>query len=123
MFKVHATLVLFISLVLSASSVAAWTGAPSGKASTSNPPYWSQIARLTSQNLAGFLLGWSVAIDGDTLVAGAPNSQEALVYVKPSSGWGDMNQVATLVQSKKQPRSNFAPAVSIRGDVIVVGSP
>jgi hypothetical protein len=115
--------IAIVLLMQSLAAVATDPGAPSGKASTSKAPYWSQIARLTSQNLTGFLLGWSVAIDGDTLVAGAPNSQEALVYVKPSSGWGDMNQIATLVQSKKQPRSNFAPAVAISGDVIVVGSP
>jgi hypothetical protein len=114
-----AIIMLGLGVAASAADARSAQAAPSAN----NAPYWSQIARLTSKDLTGYLLGWSVAMDGDTLVAGAPNSQEALVYVKPSSGWGDMNQVATLIQSEKNVRSNFAPSVAISGDVIVVGSP
>jgi hypothetical protein len=112
-----------IMLVLSAAAQVADSRSAQSGPFANNAPYWSQMARLTSKYLTGFLLGWSVAIDGDTLVAGAPNSDEAMVFVKPAGGWTDMTQSAILIQSDRTARSNFAPAVAISGDVIVVGSP
>ena len=54
-------------------------------------------AKLTaSDSLAGDLLGFSVAVDGDTVVVGAPrddvlfpsvNQGSAYVFVKPGGGW------------------------------------
>ena len=71
----------------------------------------------------------SVAISGDTIVAGSALSDtfdfeegEAYVYVKPASGWTSMSQTAILHPSDIA-TDNFGASVSVSGDVIVVGAP
>jgi hypothetical protein len=66
---------------------------------------WVQLAKVTaSDGTTGNDLGWSMAIDGDTLVAGAPVAYSqspgaVYVFVKPATGWANMTQVAKLTGS------------------------
>ncbi len=71
----------------------------------------------------GFL-GWSLAIDGDTLVAGAPaknNSVGAVeVIVRAAGDWAWQTE---LVAKDGKPNDDFGWAVAIQGDMILVGAP
>jgi len=75
--------------------------------------------------------GYSVAIDGNTVVVGAPlttvngnpDQGVAYVFVKPASGWANMTQTAELTASDGQRNDQFGNSVAISGNAIVVGSP
>src|SRR4029077_9000549 len=82
------------------------------------------LAELTVAN--GAYLGHSVAIDGDTIVVGArsdkgDSSGAAYVFVKPSSGWTNMTQTATLSVMHETGNEDFGSSVAIHGNTIVVG--
>ncbi|MCB1204293.1 MAG: integrin [Verrucomicrobiae bacterium] len=103
---------------------------------------WSLQAYLKASNPgAGDGFGTSVAIDGDTLIVGAPgedsnatgvngaqgnnsanNAGAAYVFFRLGSIWG---QQAYLKASNTSPTSiqRFGASVSVSGDLAVVGSP
>ncbi|MBI1827286.1 MAG: FG-GAP repeat protein [Planctomycetes bacterium] len=95
---------------------------------------WSnmtQTAKLTASDVqAGDGLGYSVAVSGDTIVAGARYDDcgvggdcgSAYVFVKPGGGWSNMTQTAKLTASDQEGGSNMGDAVSISGDTVVVGA-
>lgn len=92
----------------------------------SQPAALSQLAELTpSVRTNADWFGLSVAISGNTAVVSAfdPNTQQfgtVYVYVKPSTGWQDMTQVATLTSSDNG--QGFGESVAISGNTIVVGA-
>ncbi|MBZ5511150.1 MAG: FG-GAP repeat protein [Acidobacteriia bacterium] len=72
-------------------------------------------------------LGFSVAISGDTLVAGAPgdSSGQGAVYVfaKPSGGWATTSTfVAKLTASDGAAGDDLGDSVAISGDTLVAGA-
>lgn len=86
---------------------------------------WNQEVRLVSPDTApedGF--GFSVALDGDTLVVGAPGTANrrgaAYVYRRGASGW---MLEASLLDSPPAPQAEFGHSVAIDGDTLVVGAP
>jgi len=89
---------------------------------------WSNItqtAKLTaSDGVVDDYLGYSVAINGNTVVSGAPNanndSGEAYVFVEPVGGWTDMTETAKLTTSTIH--QAFGSSVAISGNTAVVGS-
>jgi FG-GAP repeat len=85
-----------------------------------------QRAELTdSIQKIGDETGEAVAIDGDTVVAGAPNATSigvAHVFVKPRSGWRNMTQTAILTPSDGFPGDDFGAAVAVSGSTIFVSS-
>jgi FG-GAP repeat len=89
------------------------------------------LAELTaSDGVSLDNLGDSVAVSGDTIVAGAPYHTvtqhfqgAAYVYVKPSGGWSNMTQVAELTASDAAADDLFGWSVAISGKTIVVGAP
>jgi hypothetical protein len=100
--------------------------------STSTP-----TARLTvagspvPESTLGGELGWSVAISGHTIVAGAPYDptypSDGVVYVfdEPGGGWsGPQTQAAELTeQAPPNNRDEFGWSVGTSGTTIVVGAP
>jgi uncharacterized protein (DUF2345 family) len=109
----------FVILVIFSASVVA-----AGQTGSSNAGML--LAELTVAN--GAYLGHSVAIDGDTIVVGArsdkgDSSGAAYVFVKPSSGWTNMTQTATLSVMHETGNEDFGSSVAIHGNTIVVGSP
>ena len=93
---------------------------------------WTQAAELTASNgELGDALGFSVAMSGDTVVAGAPErkvgSNPALgavyVFEKPASGWASGTQTAELTASDGDERHSFGYSVALSENTIVVGSP
>jgi FG-GAP repeat len=82
---------------------------------------WAQMAKLTaSLDQSGLFFGTSVAISGDTVVIGQTDAGQALVFIKPKSGWRNMTQTATLIPSDGN-GCTFGASVAISGDTIVVG--
>jgi hypothetical protein len=85
-----------------------------------------ELGKLTSSDgAAGDDFGWSVAIDGDTVVVGAMekgNDEQgaAYVFVKPLSGWQSMTQVAELLPSDYPEDGLFGWSVAVDGDTIAV---
>jgi hypothetical protein len=71
--------------------------------------------------------GYSVAIDGNTVVVGAIDhnvlSGAAYVFVKPAMGWVNMTQTAELTASDGQTGDAFGESVSVSGNTVVVGAP
>jgi len=84
-------------------------------------------AELTaSDGAAGDGLGVSVAISGDTIVAGAPGQTEsegaAYVFVEPTGGWANATQTAKLTASDGAPEDQLGNSIAMSGDTIVAGA-
>jgi len=90
----------------------------------------------STSNVYGDTLGATVAISGDTIVAGAPRATvgtggsaqgyagKVYVFVKPSGGWAPSSfQTAELAASDATTYDYFGSAVAIDGDTVVSGSP
>ena len=106
---------------------------------------WSQAAKLTaSDGAAGDQFGWSVGVEGGTIVVGAYRDEDdaddpgddkgsAYVFVEPSGGWADTNfsgnETAKLTApDRDQSRDGgkhdlFGVSVAVDGDTVVVGAP
>jgi hypothetical protein len=95
---------------------------------------WSnmtQTAKLTASDAqAADGLGYSVYINGDTVVVGAryddcsagADCGSAYVFVKPGGGWSNMTQTAKLTASDEEGGANMGDAVSMSADTVVVGA-
>lgn len=84
----------------------------------------TQTGELTASNgTAEAYLGFSVAISGNTAVAGAYGAAAACVFVEPAGGWANMTQTAELGDSKQSVKSELGYSVAIRGSTIVTGAP
>ena len=86
---------------------------------------WSYKATLTARDpKAGDKLGHSVALQDDTIVAGAPEANndkgKAYVFTKPVSGWVSTSTSANLVASATT--TEFGWSVAVDGDTVVVGA-
>ena len=91
----------------------------------------TQTAKLTASDGDDFdEFGKSVAVDGDTVVAGAPNNDgygSAYVFIKPAAGWDDATQMAKLTPGATDDGAaglagTFGAAVAVDGDTVVVGA-
>ena len=88
----------------------------------------TENAKLTaSDGAADDRFGFSVAISGDTVVAGAPSAAfargSAYVFVEPADGWsGDLTQNATLTASDGVASDSFGRSVAASGPNILVGA-
>ena len=63
--------------------------------------------------------GYSVAVDGDTVVVGAPNNDAAYVFILDSGGW---SEAAKLAASDTEGSEKFGDSVAIRGGTIMIGA-
>ncbi len=88
---------------------------------------WSQQQKLTASDAtAGDALGWSVALEGDTLVVGAPweetgvwESGSAYVFVRSGSTWTQQQKIKGTSLSVFD---NFGYSVAISGERVAVGA-
>jgi hypothetical protein len=81
------------------------------------------MAKLTASfDQSGLFFGTSVAMNGNTVVIGQTDAGQALVFVKPDSGWRNMTQTATLIPSDGNGCDFFGASVAISGNTIVVGA-
>jgi hypothetical protein len=92
----------------------------------------TETAQLTANDFGvSDYLGWSVAVSGNTVVAGAPNHQvgangeqgAAYVFVMPTTGpWVNATQTAELTASDGQPGDQLGWSVGISGTTVVAGA-
>ncbi len=88
----------------------------------------TETAKLTAADGAtGDHLGSSVAIDGDTIVAGAPerlvDKHQGAAYTFASAGASARTQTGELTASDGTENDLFGLSVAIDGDTIVAGAP
>jgi hypothetical protein len=103
------------------TTTGAWT-------STSTPN--AQLTESTETDVLGGELGWSVAISGKTIVAGAPfdgihgdPEGVAYVFVEPQGGWsGPQTQTAELTESSPSGADHFGTSVAVSGSTVVAGA-
>jgi FG-GAP repeat len=95
----------------------------------SGAPRRTQTAKLTDAEAAEHdELGYSVAIDGDTIVAGAPgravgiNATQGVVDTFARTG-ADRTQTARLIVPDGAAKDRLGTSVAIDGDGIVAGAP
>ena len=70
-----------------------------------------------------FGFGHAVAIDGDTIVVGAPGvSRTVYVFTRPPEGWGAA-PVPELLTTSQESSDAFGYSVALSGSTIVVGDP
>jgi hypothetical protein len=91
------------------------------------PKTMTETAELSASDAkAGSELGWSVALSGEILVAGAPfeRTGQGFVYVfsEPSGGWQDGAQAEQIAASDGSANNNFGYSVSIGGGVIAASA-
>jgi hypothetical protein len=92
------------------------------------PDPWVQTAWLAASDATG-LFSWSVSVDGDTVVVGAPGDDEraggagaVYVFVRPGGIWTNATEVAKLTASDGAVADGLGISVSISGDTIVAGA-
>ncbi len=90
----------------------------------------TETAKLTaSDGATGDLLGGSVAVEGDAIVAGAPghdfgaNPDQGSVYTFARTGAAARSETAELTASDGDGGDQFGVSVAIEGDTIVAGAP
>jgi hypothetical protein len=89
----------------------------------------TETARVTSSDgVSRGAFGASVAINGQTILAGAPNAGpasqgEAYVFVEPPTGWATGTETARLTASNRQTGDAFGYSVAINGYRAAVGAP
>jgi hypothetical protein len=89
---------------------------------------WSQQAKLTAADAgAADLFGTSLALDGDTLIAGAPTDDDAgtdsgaaYSFTRTAGIW---SQQGKLVAADAQAGDYFGYSLSLAGDTVAVGAP
>lgn len=91
---------------------------------------WANTAKLTAADGAsGDVLGISVAINGDTIVAGATGhavgatASQGAVYTFARTGAPARTQTAELTATDGATNDRLGSAVAIEGDTIVAGAP
>jgi hypothetical protein len=88
----------------------------------------TQTAKLTASDGAEVdYLGVSVAVSGDTVVAGLstsfPAKGSAYKFVKPAAGWASGTETAKLIASDGAAGDLLGRSVAVLGDTIVAGAP
>jgi large repetitive protein len=91
----------------------------------------TETAKLTaSDGAAQNEFGYSVAINGNSVVVSAPNAKGSItgrpgavyLFTEPASGWASMTQTAKLTPSDGATGPWFGQAVAISGNTVVVGA-
>ena len=87
----------------------------------------TETAKLTaSVRSGGHRFGFSVALDGDTVVVGAygeaSSRGSAYAFTMPGTGWANGTETAQLTASDRDRNDRFGSFVAIDGDTVVVGA-
>lgn len=90
----------------------------------------TETAKLTaSDGIAGDKLGYSVGVNGSTVVAGAPSKGSTssagatYVFVEPTTGWTNTTQTAKLTASDGLAGDRLGNFVGVYGTTVVAGAP
>jgi len=91
----------------------------------------TQTAKLTASDGTNQALGYSTAMSGGAIVAGAPYANigsnmaqgAAYVFLQPAGGWVNSTQTAKLTASNGNDSDQMGSSVALGGDTIVAGAP
>ena len=88
---------------------------------------WNQSAKLTaSDGSNGDLFGFSLDMDGNTVVVGAYGKEQkkgaVYVFEKPGTGWSDATEGKILTAQTRSAGDQFGYDVAINGGHIIVGA-
>ena len=86
---------------------------------------WAQVQKLTATDAAANnFFGYSVAIDGDTVVVGAHGKLPGAAYIfeRNQGGAGNWGQVRNLTASDGVGGDQFGISVAINNDTVAVGA-
>jgi hypothetical protein len=94
------------------------------------PDNWGEVRKLTASDAdLGDRFGWSVTLDGDTMVVGAfsdddvaGNAGSAYVFVRDQGGTDNWGEVRKLIASDAESGDFFGGSVAISGSAAVVGA-
>jgi hypothetical protein len=87
------------------------------------PEGWGQVAKLTASDAdSSSYLGSAVALDGDTVVAGAPGAFKTAAYIFERQAHGQWTETAKLTRPSYSDTDSFGDSVAIEGDTLFVGS-
>ncbi len=83
---------------------------------------WAEQQKITAGDpIRSAQLGWSVSLDGETALVGAPGDMgSAYVFVRAGTTW---SQQQKLLASDGAADDEFGTGVSLSGDTALVGSP
>lgn len=84
---------------------------------------WTQQANLLPSNQSGLFVGQSVALAGNTVVAGGPGasgSGRAYVYTRSGTTWGGLTTLAPVGGANGD---QFGASVAVQGGIAIVGAP
>src|SRR4051812_37895488 len=91
---------------------------------------WAQTGKLTaSDGASGDVLGISVGISGDSVVAGTPghtldkHGDAGAAYVFARTGAPTRTETTELTSGTNEGGARFGSAVAVDGDAVVVGAP
>jgi len=92
---------------------------------------WGEIAKLTASNAAAnAYFGWQVSLAGDLALVGAygdanagTESGAACLFERNAGGTNAWGQVAKLTASDGMTNDWFGRAVSVDGDLLLIGAP
>ncbi len=90
----------------------------------------TETAKLTSsEGIINDAFGTAVDVDGDVVVVTSPQDAEsgiasgtAFIFIKPSTGWVHMTQIAKLKPNDGAAYDNFGNAVALNDSILVVGA-
>ena len=85
--------------------------------------WYEQAKLLASNTTADGEFGQSVAVSGNTVVVGAPETAQGTAYVfeKPTGGWENATETAKLQRSSASSDDQLGKSVGIFGDVVMAG--
>lgn len=100
----------------------------SGVYAQAQTSYSELSKKLASDRLGGDRFGYSVAVDGNYAVVGAPYHAHGFTatgsaYIFERDASGNWNQIQEIVAGDRKADDHFGWSVSINGDDIVVGAP
>lgn len=85
---------------------------------------WGEVRKHIASNGGNVkFFGRSVAIDGDTIVAGNPVGRSAHIFQKDLGGTNAWGELKTITASDEAGPNGFGVDVAIDGDTIAVGAP
>lgn len=88
---------------------------------------WNQTAKLVASDAAnGANFGWSVAIENDRIIVGAPTASNlgvinGSIYVFERSGLGNWLETGKIFDPSLTEGAGFGHAVALSGDTVAVG--
>jgi outer membrane protein assembly factor BamB len=84
--------------------------------------HWGQVQKLTASDVVVRYLGYSVSINGDTVVVGAYDTGAAYIFERNQGGAEHWGQVKKLTSSDGIGGDQFGVSVAINIDTVAVGA-